>query len=295
MTNRKCTPIAGEPSFTLLARDKAAPITILHWICQRGSQGYDDPEDLERVGQADQIADEMVAWREANKGDDDTLATWRRGSLFAEPEPDRFTSESPLRAFTTWQESDLYAIGKGFRPSASHLATYLTEIERQEGFRLEQILYAGEPERLTVVFRRDQKPIDVPAVGAPTGTQTEDDPVNPSHYAGRACADLGEHMSANGYQVFKYLWRAGKKGPADVDLRKALWYLESEIALLAAAGNNTRFNRKHGLSTLLVLSRLSGQSEFVNAVAHTLLYSYDRKDLEGIRGIIQKQLDGDAA
>jgi len=56
----------------------------------------------------------------------------------------------------------------------------------------------------------------------------QDDPVNPKHYAGRACADIGEHLTANSYQVLKYCWRLGKKDDALVELGKALWYLNSE-------------------------------------------------------------------
>lgn len=56
----------------------------------------------------------------------------------------------------------------------------------------------------------------------------QDDPVNPKHYAGRACADIGEHLTANSYQVLKYCWRLGKKDDALIELGKALWYLNSE-------------------------------------------------------------------
>lgn len=41
---------------------------------------------------------------------------------------------------------------------------------------------------------------------------------------------LGYHLGT----VLKYLWRAGKKGPALEDLRKAKWFLERKIAKLEA-------------------------------------------------------------
>ena len=58
------------------------------------------------------------------------------------------------------------------------------------------------------------------------------DPVNPAHYAGRACADVGERLTANGYQVLKYSWRLGRKDDAVVELGKAEWYALSERKLL---------------------------------------------------------------
>lgn len=62
------------------------------------------------------------------------------------------------------------------------------------------------------------------------------DAVNhPAHYnahpAGVECIDVIEWMPANCANAFKYLWRCDLKHPApDEDLRKAIWYLEREIA-----------------------------------------------------------------
>lgn len=74
-------------------------------------------------------------------------------SLHAPPEPDRFTHESPIRAFTDWKVSGNYAIGKGFRPSLAHLVVYLDAMESREGWSLLQILEAatGAP---SFVFRK---------------------------------------------------------------------------------------------------------------------------------------------
>lgn len=74
-------------------------------------------------------------------------------TLHASPEPDGFTHESPIRAFTDWQVTGRYAIGKGFRPSLAHLTVYLDGMERLEGWSLVQILEAatGSP---SFVFRR---------------------------------------------------------------------------------------------------------------------------------------------
>lgn len=67
------------------------------------------------------------------------------------------------------------------------------------------------------------------------------DPVNhPSHYTagGVECIDgIEAAIGVDGVTAFcrgnaiKYLWRAGKKGDQVEDLRKALWYIQREIAV----------------------------------------------------------------
>jgi hypothetical protein len=63
------------------------------------------------------------------------------------------------------------------------------------------------------------------------GTVPIDDPINPKHYAGRDCADLGAHMTANSFQILKYNWRLGEKDNPCQELGKAIWYLDAEIDL----------------------------------------------------------------
>lgn len=63
------------------------------------------------------------------------------------------------------------------------------------------------------------------------------DAVNhPKHYtsskAGVECIDVVEHMTFSLGSATKYIWRAGLKGDAIEDLRKARWYLDREIARL---------------------------------------------------------------
>lgn len=65
------------------------------------------------------------------------------------------------------------------------------------------------------------------------------DPVNnPAHYtnhpSGIACIQVTEHMNFNRGNAVKYIWRCGDKGKPEEDLRKAIWYLEREIARLQA-------------------------------------------------------------
>lgn len=60
-----------------------------------------------------------------------------------------------------------------------------------------------------------------------------DEQVNhPKHYndhpSGIECVDLAEQFNFNMGNAIKYFWRSGKKGPADIDVQKGLWYLKRE-------------------------------------------------------------------
>ena len=63
---------------------------------------------------------------------------------------------------------------------------------------------------------------------------TGDDRVSPAHYkrhpSGVECIDVAEHFGFNLGNAIKYIWRADEKGRPVLDLRKAVWYLEREIA-----------------------------------------------------------------
>lgn len=64
-----------------------------------------------------------------------------------------------------------------------------------------------------------------------------DDPVNhPSHYtdhpSGVECITITEHHNFCVGNAIKYLWRAGLKGDAVEDLKKAAWYIDREIQRL---------------------------------------------------------------
>lgn len=58
---------------------------------------------------------------------------------------------------------------------------------------------------------------------------------NPSHYtshkSGIECIDVTRHMSFNLGNATKYIWRCDLKKDAIEDLRKAVFYLNDEIAL----------------------------------------------------------------
>ena len=70
----------------------------------------------------------------------------------------------------------------------------------------------------------------------------QDDAINhPPHYTGHAsgveCITVTEHHNFCIGNAIKYLWRAGSKGDAVQDLRKAIWYIEREINRLHQNGH----------------------------------------------------------
>ena len=56
-----------------------------------------------------------------------------------------------------------------------------------------------------------------------------------SHPSGVECIDVAEWMSFCLGNAVKYIWRADQKGGIE-DLRKAIWYLEREIARWKSEG-----------------------------------------------------------
>lgn len=264
-------------------------------------------------------------------------------SLFAEPQPDRFEHESPIRMFTEWNVHGSIAIGKGIRPSPQHLPVYLDAMEKKEGWQLGQMflddhgvpktmwfrktagmqecerigrkefsvaplnpevvkkwlvslpqdelqtmarscgLIQEEEEQLSHLFytdwygtsyRRapdnfgDLSPIvdGLSKVQLPEHLPLADDPVNPRHYDGTNCAQIGERLTANCYQVLKYVWRLGEKDDPVIELGKALWYLHREIALGLPASRGEKLHPR-GLQRMKVVELTEGRPPLVQAVA----------------------------
>ena len=67
-----------------------------------------------------------------------------------------------------------------------------------------------------------------------TKTARHDAVNHPKHYtqhpSGVECITVTEHMNFCLGNTVKYIWRAGEKGCALEDLKKARWYLDREIA-----------------------------------------------------------------
>lgn len=79
-------------------------------------------------------------------------------------------------------------------------------------------------------------------VGIASGTDGHDPVNHPAHYtshparcecgAGIECITIARNCNFCVGNAIKYLWRAGLKGDAIEDLRKAAWYINDEIARL---------------------------------------------------------------
>lgn len=116
-----------------------------------------------------------------------------------------------------------------------------------------------------------------------------DDPINPQHYNGRECADIGERLSANAYQILKYCWRLGKKDDPCQELGKALWYLNSEAALLAVRGKGLVLHADtHSIvdKESFLENRIAEQPEFTQRIARMLWWGYGRDKLAEIKAEI---------
>jgi hypothetical protein len=63
---------------------------------------------------------------------------------------------------------------------------------------------------------------------------------HPRHYtahpSGVEAITVCEHFNFNVGNAMKYLWRAGLKGDAVVDLEKGRWYVDREIERLKKGG-----------------------------------------------------------
>jgi len=118
-----------------------------------------------------------------------------------------------------------------------------------------------------------------------------DDPINPKHYAGTECADIGEHLSANSYQVLKYNWRLGKKDTATIELGKSIWYLDREIGMARTGWRPANlFNLP---SDEWFFQRYCQQTDFVQSVAINLISwnrCHDLSCLLVLRGILETVL-----
>ena len=90
---------------------------------------------------------------------------------------------------------------------------------------------------------------------------TENDPVNhPKHYtvhpSGIECIEITRHMNFNIGNAMKYIWRAGIKDESTniQDLKKAIWYINDEIARLDSSKpqllTNDNFLERRFMSSL---------------------------------------------
>lgn len=112
-------------------------------------------------------------------------------SLIAAAEPDRFTHESPIRAFTEFRVAGTWAIGKGFRPSLAHMHTYLDAMQHKEGWHLVQMLDGGSLDP-TLIFQRDR----IMAMTIPERSYTVEGPKKPL-----TMDEIDEHFRSIGFAL----------------------------------------------------------------------------------------------
>ena len=85
--------------------------------------------------------------------------------------------------------------------------------------------------------RKKLAPARARTTGARDTFMAPADPTNPAHYRSHAsgveCIQITEHLGFCLGNAVKYIWRAGEREAKTIeDLRKAVWYLEREIARL---------------------------------------------------------------
>lgn len=112
------------------------------------------------------------------------------------------------------------------------------------------------------------------------------DLINPKHYDGTACAEIGERLTANSYQILKYNWRLGKKDDPVIEIGKAQWYLNREIELgqlmLGAIPSDEWF-----------YERYKAESDYVQAICMNLVSwtrYHDKDSLRAVDMIMDNQL-----
>jgi len=82
--------------------------------------------------------------------------------------------------------------------------------------------YKVAADRVAEQYKAGEKPADL--VNHP--------PHYTQHPSGVECIVVTEHMNFCLGNAMKYIWRAGEKGAAVQDLKKARWYIDREIARL---------------------------------------------------------------
>jgi hypothetical protein len=99
--------------------------------------------------------------------------------------------------------------------------------------QLEHKPFLISPELRESLRKLDEKSMKVTMAETMSGP---DDPINPDHYKNHPskveCIQITEHFNFCRGNAIKYLWRAGEKGDAIEDLKKARWYVDREIQRL---------------------------------------------------------------
>lgn len=90
-----------------------------------------------------------------------------------------------------------------------------------------------------------------------------------SHPSGIECIQITEHMGFNLGNAVKYVWRADLKHDAIEDLRKAVWYIEREIAKRTNIPKSAVAEEVHEVDGTVQSSRWHVEETFNNYVTVT--------------------------
>jgi|SRR6185369_13579653 len=100
--------------------------------------------------------------------------------------------------------------------------------EQQEALR-----GATDPEGPPVTVWGSYNPPNSKTVEGESKDSVSDPVDHPRHYnvhpSGVECITVTKHMNFCLGNAMKYIWRAGEKGDAIEDLKKAIWYCQCEI------------------------------------------------------------------
>lgn len=176
----------------------------------------------------------------------DDGSTWNSNRFELVTDPPQETPTDPA----TQDLSHVWQVGKTYKTTLEGVTVKVTEIddagdiagERSDeqfapwywvaktGRMLGRESHKTEPHLLPI----EVEPPTVAEQVAAEPVVTDVDPVNhPPHYtnhpSGVECITVTEHMNFCRGNAVKYIWRAGEKGDAVEDLRKAVWYLQREI------------------------------------------------------------------
>jgi len=199
------------------------------------------------------------------------------------------------------QARDMSADLDGFGEPAVPTPTYpiMPEIAekpaaRAMASRMDQHDYGDmQPEDEPLGTLYDMTPPAEAIGGQPPAEAIGDDPINPKHYGGTACAEIGELLTANSYQVLKYNWRLGEKDSPCVEIGKSIWYLDRELAMIAEGHTFIPGDDRLPDHTFFD-HRLRGRSEHTAKVARSLI-SWNRygnpETLKLLRRVLQGELD----
>lgn len=119
---------------------------------------------------------------------------------------------------------------------------------------------------------------------------------HPSHYtahpSGVECVELAEHLCFNLGNALKYVWRAGKKGAKQVDLEKALWYVDRESSLIDQSESHKIFQPGAGEEIFRVIAAkvIDADTEKKGLLSDVLLAITHRDDPYGMLGLLRHHI-----